>query len=367
MPYVVLSDPHCHKWSLYSTTLASGVNSRLQLILDEMNRAAETLLAAGGSTLVIAGDIFHVRGSIDPEVLNPAQDVIRGIMDQGISIEMIPGNHDLAGKETTALGSSIQTLSETFSAEGSIRVFNTPSLLGKTAISAGRAFLPWCPDNQRLINQAEELAAEAAKSNLKDYDLFIHAGIDGVLPGMPDHGLTAARLQALGFRNVFAGHYHNHKDLGGGVYSIGATTHQTWGDVNTRAGFLLVNDDGTVQHYDSNAPKFVDISGLSETDMEIDAIGNYARFRGAAMKTEDVKELREWLLSVGAKGVSIEVAKAAVSARASAPSSSGKSLDQSVLDFIDEDKDLAAHIDRAVVKREAAAVLATSRAIYEEA
>lgn len=367
MTYAILSDLHAHKWSVYSSVSTDGINSRLRIILDEMMRAAETLTSLDGNTLVIAGDIFHVRGAIDPEVLNPTQDVFRQIMDMGVNIEMIPGNHDLAGKETTSLGSSIQTLSETFSAEGTIRVFNSPALLGKTATSAGRAYLPWCSDTTRLINQAEELALEAAKTGLENYDLFIHAGIDGVLPGMPDQGLSAERLAKLGFRRVFAGHYHNHKDLGDGIFSIGATTHQTWGDVETRAGFLIVENDGTVQHYDSHAPKFVDISGLDETEMQLQADGNYARFRGAAMKTEDVKDLRHWLYSIGAKGVSIEVAKTAVSARASAPSSSGKSLGQSILDFIDDTKDIPAHIDRDAVKKAASDVLTTSAAVYEEA
>lgn len=367
MTYGLISDPHAHKWSMYSSVNTDGVNSRLRIILDEMARAATTLQSLGGNTLVIAGDIFHVRGAIDPEVLNPTQDVFRQIMDMGVHIEMIPGNHDLAGKETTALGSSIQTLSETFSAEGSIRVFNTPTLLGKTSQTPGRAFLPWCPDTNRLINQAEDLAAEAAKSGLENYDLFIHAGIDGVLPNMPDHGLSAERLAKLGFRHVFAGHYHNHKDLGGGVFSIGATTHQTWGDVNTRAGFLIIEDDGTVRHYDSHAPKFVDISGLDEDEMQMQADGNYVRFRGASMKGEEVKELREWLFSIGAKGVSIEVARTATAARATSPSSSGKSLGESVMSFIDDTKDIPAHIDRAEVKKAASDVLTTSAAVYEEA
>ena len=48
-------------------------------------------------------------------------------------------------------------------------------------------------------------------------------------------------LAKLGFRRVFAGHYHHHCSFEDGkVWSIGATTHQTASDIGTKAGFLLV-------------------------------------------------------------------------------------------------------------------------------
>src|SRR5690606_5731344 len=118
MSYGVVSDLHCHKWTAFSVPSTDGVNSRLRIILDNLLRAARELAARSIGHMVITGDIFHVRGSLDPEVLNPTQEVFRQILDMGISIHMIPGNHDLAGKETTQLGSSIQTLAETFSTEG---------------------------------------------------------------------------------------------------------------------------------------------------------------------------------------------------------------------------------------------------------
>lgn len=366
MPYAVVSDLHCHKWSAYSTTNADGVNSRLRIILEELKRTAQEIAALGGSTLVIAGDVFHVRGSLDPEVLNPTQAVFREIMDMGISIYMIPGNHDLAGKETTELGSAIQTLSETFSSEGSIRIFNAPTLLGKTAAAPAMAFVPWCSSTEKLLNEIEELAGEADKRGfLAETDLFIHAGIDGVLPHMPDHGLTAERLAKIGFRNVFAGHYHNHKDLGDGVYSIGATTHQTWSDVGSRAGFLIVEGD-VVRVFDTHAPKFVDVTGLDEEEMALEADGNYVRFRGGVMKSEDVRELREFLFSSGAKGVSIQVAREQTAARGSTPVR-GVTLEQSVASFVDTTKDIPAHVDRKEVKKAALEILANTRTVREEA
>ncbi|MER9176261.1 metallophosphoesterase [Mesorhizobium sp. M0955] len=367
MNYGVVSDLHTHKWSLFSTVDPDGVNSRLRIILDELLRAAEEIQSIGGKTMVIAGDIFHVRGSIDPEVLNPLQAVIRKILDMGITILAIPGNHDLAGKETTELGSAIQTLAETFSSEGSIRVFNMPTLLMGAVGDTSLAFVPWQTSNEALLHQAGKLAADARKEGvLERTDLIIHAGIDGVLAGMPDHGLTAERLADLGFRNVFAGHYHNYKNLDHGVFSIGATTHQTWSDVDAKAGYLLVDDAGGVTYRASHAPSFVDVSGMDEDDMIEAADGNYVRFRGEQMSNDDIKELRNFLLAKGAKGVSIQAPKIAVTARTGAPTKTGQTLDQSVAGFIEASKDIPAHVDREEVKRQAADVLSKARATYEE-
>jgi DNA repair exonuclease SbcCD nuclease subunit len=369
MPYAVASDLHAHNWSSFSTLNQDGVNSRLRIMLDELERAAAGLMLSGGDTLVIAGDIFHSRGNLNPEVLNPVQSAFQRILDSGVSIYMIPGNHDLVGNETTELGSAIQTLSSTFSEAGEIRVYNKPTLVEN--IKAGDtcfAFVPWHSTTEGMLKAAKKLALDARQKGIIEHtDLFIHAGIDGVLTDMPDHGLSASKLSDLGFRNVFAGHYHHHKDMGKGVYSIGASTHHTWKDVNTKAGFLLVDDAGAVQFQASHAPSFVDVSGMDEDEIALTAKGNYVRFRGDEMSPDDVKELRDFFRKSGSLGESIQVAKKPVQARAGGPTKTGMSLEASVNGFIDGSKDIPAHIDRDEVKRQAAAVLAHVRSTYEEA
>lgn len=364
MTYAIVSDLHCHKWSAYSAVDADGVNSRLRIILDELMRAGKEVLAAGGQTVVIDGDIFHVRGSLDPEVLNPTQNTIRLLMDMGVRIEAIPGNHDLVGNETTELGSAIQTLSETFSTLGTIEVFNEPRLVFGPQ---PRAFVPWVKSVPALLKEIEKLA-KLAGGEIGDYDLHIHAGIDGTIATMPDHGLDAATLAGFGFRHVFAGHYHNHKDHGDGVFSIGATTHQTWSDVGSKAGFLIVHDDGRVEFFNSHAPEFVDVSGMSENDMTLLADGNYVRYRGQQMTPAQARELREFLVDSGAKGVSIQAPRPATNLRQSArPTSGALTLAQSIDQFVDQAKTIPAHLDRNEVKKRCADVLAKAQEVVEEA
>lgn len=361
MTYAVLSDLHLHNWSIFSKTDPDGVNSRLRASLNEIERAADVLLAAGGREMIIAGDIFHQRGVIDPEVLNPARETFHRVVDKGVHIYAIPGNHDLKSRDTKALSSAVENLNGIDGRGGQFRVFNEATI---PQVSLHQFLMvPWEPDTDALL-EILKTKASSIGSSAASMDVFIHAGIDGVLPTMPAHGLTAADLSGLGFKRVMAGHYHNHKDLGSGIYSIGALTHQNWGDVGSRAGFLIV-DDANVTFHDTQAPKFEDISGLDEVDMELLCDGNFVRFRGPEMTQSDINELRKQLQDWGALGVSIEVPRAASGATARPATTTGKSLEQSVDGFVKASTTIPAHVDRDKVAKRASEVLASARSTSE--
>lgn len=324
-PFGIISDSHNHEWSAFATTLPSGVNSRLQIILDETKRCAAEVRKAGGDTLYHGGDLFHVRGSLAPTVLNPTIDCYREILESGVKIVINAGNHDLAGKEASRVSSAITAL------EGvGCQVVNRPNYGSFDRM----VVIPWIPNIEELKKAIEYVDP----ADRKGCDLLLHAPVDGVIPGLPDHGLTDAYLAGLGFRRVFCGHYHNHKDFSNGVYSIGNLTPQTWSDVGTKAGFLIVTPT-TVKWHKSHAPGFVEIDGATDPD-EIPLIvdGNYVRVRIHSAKAADVEAMRQFLTDSGAKGVTILQIKdpsAAVSMRAGGTLlKAGVTLEQSVNDFI---------------------------------
>lgn len=363
MTYGIFSDPHNHQWSSFAETLPDGTNSRLAATLTEFTRAGAEVLAAGGRTLVCAGDIFHTRGSIDPEVLNPVRDAFRAVNDSGVDILIIPGNHDLKSRDTRRLSSAVENLVYESLEGKKTEVFNVPSF--SNASGELVAFVPWRETIPSLLVDIEQIAVKAADMGvLAQTDLFIHAGIDGVLSGVPAHGLTAEKLGKFGFRRVFAGHYHNHANMGHGVYSIGALSHQTWSDIGTKAGFLLVTDT-TVTFRESRAPQFIDISGRPEDEIELLAPGNFVRFRGDPMTQAEVNELRDGLRKMGAKGVSIEVPRKTTALRQAAPAK-GQTLDQSIEGFV-KVATLPPTVDRQRVLTRAIETLNTSRAVTEEA
>lgn len=353
-PYAILSDQHCHNWNSFSTTTSSGINSRLEIILDELERAANELIAAGGETMVFAGDLFHVRGSIDPEVFNPTQERIKRLLRR-VKIIAIPGNHDLKGRETTEIGNAIKTLGDL----DGFTVIEKPC----TKSSVRVLMVPWMSkvDDLRAFLQ-ETVAAAPHDWNAGDHDLVIHAPVDGVL-NIPDHGLAPQELADLGFKRVFSGHYHNHKSFcGDKVFSIGATTHQKWSDIGTKAGYLLVYDDRVV-YQASHAPSFVEITDETpEDEMELIADGNYVRVRGFQFDDAEVNKFRRQLEAWGAKGVTFQIERVTANARTGTTTKpKGTTLEQSVDKFID--RMAPAHIDK--VRTRCAEVLADARALAE--
>ena len=298
MSYILSSDWHCHAWTQFAKTLEDGFNDRLGHILHEIERQAVTAHKKGIKRIFCAGDVFHVRGSIKPTVFNPVASRLAYCTDTyGVEFVLIPGNHDLEGAETEELSSAISTLS----AIPGVTVVNEPTVFEEECV----VMIPWHNTREGLLEAIDCIELEGRS----DYDLILHTGINGVIIGMPHHAWAASELAALGFGRVFCGHYHHHvvfEETHEGypvtVTSIGALTHQTWSDVGTKAGFMIV-DREDARHVPSEAPEFV---ALDEGFDVADAKGNYVRVKGIEMTHEEIAPLREALFAEGAKGVIID-------------------------------------------------------------
>lgn len=338
--YGVVSDQHMHGWSAFAETLPTGINSRLQITIDELIRAAKEVKARGGKTLIDAGDVFHVRGSLAPSVLNPVEDAYRHIIDDlGMEVAILAGNHDMEGKTSHRISNAITTLEKL-----GCKIINEPSVLPELKI----AMVPWNPKLDTTPATADKPEVLGLRDQIKnlpltpaqraEYALFIHAPLDGVILGLPDKGFTAAELASYGFKYVFSGHYHNHKDMGDGVFSIGPTTQQNWGDIGSKAGYLIVSESNGVEWRASNAPEFVAIDNTTDPD-EIPLIvpGNYVRVTLNSNKASDKNAMRDYLLKQGAVGVSILPSKSVVAtATRSAKINAGATMEGSITEFIKE-------------------------------
>jgi len=325
-PYGVISDTHHHNWSAFAVTLATGINSRLQQILDETMRCAKAVKDAGGDTIYHGGDLFHVRGSIAPSVLNPTMDTYKKILDMGIKIVINAGNHDLEGKESSRLSSAITAL------EGiGCSVVNEPDY----AHYDDMVIIPWIQNLTKLREAIEHV--DPVDRPL--CDLLLHAPMDGVIVGIPDHGLDPAWLAGLGYRRVFCGHYHHHKEAAPNVFSIGSLTPQTWGDIGAKAGFLIVTEK-EVKWHASHAPSFVEIDASTDpAEVPLIVDGNYVRAKINSTKHSDTETARGYLNSCNAAGVTIIpiAVSAGTSARAgsgAAVMTTGSSTSESIGNFI---------------------------------
>jgi DNA repair exonuclease SbcCD nuclease subunit len=330
MIYGLMADLHLHAWSAFSSMTPEGVNSRLKGLLNEIERAAAEVKAAGGDTLVMAGDVFHVRGSVSPVVLNSTRDCMQRIVDSGVNIVIMPGNHDLEGKHSTRLSSAVTALEMR-----GVSITNAPTYLMKPRM----VLVPWVENIDDLKAAIAALDTGASGFFRQETDLILHAPIDGVIKGLPAHGLNPEYLADLGYKRVFAGHYHHHKRFDCDVHSIGALAHHTWSDVNSKAGFLLVHDD-KVEYRKSHLPEFIDLSQLVglDPDEELPFLvdGNFIRVKVESSKVKDVEAARKELLDMGAKAVLVQAQPKPTerTSTSGAVSVSGSSLEVSVTDFV---------------------------------
>lgn len=330
-PFGVISDAHVHNWNQFSKVLGTGVNNRLQHILNEITTAAADVRAAGGKTMYITGDLFHVRGSVSPMVLNPLIDTLECITEDGVDVIVLTGNHDLESRNSEALSNACESLRKI---QG-VAIVSTPTLFATDKV----AMVPWFDSNDDVRKHILALKSEIeAMDDVDNWTLMLHVPVNGVLIGIPDHGFYAKELEMYGFKRVFSGHYHNFKEFPGEVYSVGATTHQTWNDVGTVAGHLIVSDAG-VEQIKSSAPHFVnyDVS-WSDDDAEEAVKGNYVQVKLGEADDDEVEMIKDHIVGLGALGCvvqAIPVPKGTATKRAAA-SIKAPTVDESIGKWVND-------------------------------
>lgn len=318
-PFVIVSDLHFHNWSAFAGVNEEGINTRLFTLMQEVAKAAEVLQAAGGKRMYVAGDVFHVRGRVAPSVFNPVQVLFETLVESGIEVIILAGNHDIEGKESNDLGSAVTAL----------RSVGCTTVSSQGGIHTGVVLVPWSEDRAYVLSELKRM-------DNSDLYAIIHAPVNEVIKGLPPNGLDPDELNALKYKAIFAGHYHNHKQVREKVWSIGAIAHHTWSDVDSKAGYILVDRSG-VHYRASHAPRFIEIvPGMSEMDMQLEADGNYIKARLETSSLIEIADCRQMLLDAGALGVSIiaEPAKMTV-ARTTAGITKGETLEASIEKFVD--------------------------------
>lgn len=338
--YGIVSDIHLHNWSAFASILASGENDRLRITLDELYKSAVLMADQGCKRMYIAGDLFHVRGKITPSVLNPTLATFKRIMEL-IDVRIIPGNHDLESDDSKELTNATQAL-----AALGCTVVTDPTVFHDDSV----AMVPWEPSLSELKKTLKKLYDHSEPKTA-----IIHAPLNGVIPGIPDHGLEAKELAGLGYKYVFCGHYHNRVDFKNGVWSIGALTHQTWNDVNTGAGYLIVSGD-TVEAFDTDAPAFVDYDEtLDDKAAHQLCVGNYVRVKLGEASEKEIQMIRELVKSeYEAKAVTVHALPKKTTTARPATIKAGASIEASVSEYVDNSD---TSVDKAALNRECTAIL----------
>lgn len=304
MKIAIISDTHLHNWTQFAHVTNDGINSRLKVILRQMEWVAQVAKNTFGcSALIHCGDLFHVKNGIPTSVLIPTRatiDKMRSffpyIEDNRLDNNMIflAGNHDLEFADGRQSGASTNLFAP----------MTTHDAKTFASFSNVFTFLPW----QQNVDVWKETFLKICKSRSDGFSqchyVFTHAPLDGAVAGVPEFGINQAWLDQIGFKGkIFAGHYHNHKAVSPQLISVGALCHHTWNDVGSKAGFIVLDTkENDWQFFESKTPQFVDLDLTPEAKIT----GNYVRIT-ADGSIEEANKIKDQLFEAGALGAVVNL------------------------------------------------------------
>jgi hypothetical protein len=117
--------------------------------------------------------------------------------------------------------------------------------------------------------------------------------------------------------------------------------HQTWSDVDTKAGYIIVDPDANeVTHYNSSLPSFIDLdlsnrAYYSDEEASLLCEGNYIRVKMGQATESEIRQIKETIIKdYHALGCIVEATPVSQSTQRTATISSGASLQKSISEWI---------------------------------
>lgn len=182
--------------------------------------------------IIHLGDYYDHRKYINFKALNHNRKTfLEPMRDLGMSMDIIPGNHDVAYKNTNDLCSLKELLG--FFVEN-VNIVMEPRVMDYAGCKI--ALLPWInPENQAASMRFVETCGASILGG--------HLELDGfdMMPGVPSHGGMDPKLFGR-FEQVWSGHYHT-KSQKGNVHYLGTQFEMTWADVNDPKYFHVFDTD----------------------------------------------------------------------------------------------------------------------------
>jgi len=298
LPLAFAADLHIHAYKAHSRLLDGLWNSRVHFAMHALANVCAIAKQNEAMDIILAGDIFHVRGALRPSTLTSTITMLKRLIGRGHRFWIIPGNHDMEGS-SAEWATSVDSLSGLL---GAVTVFKEPT---NTLVGGHRiAFIPYTHD------------IETFKKLVKAYDgsvdiIVCHQGIDDFKPmaGMPDTGLSAKWLAENFSGEIYAGHYHS-PAINGRIAQIGSMTQLDFGDEGSTRGVLIRSDAGVALH-EVRHPKFLTIditaNGKVMLPSPSEVKGNFIRIVSKSAK--DAATAKALCTDYGAESITIQLVR----------------------------------------------------------
>ncbi len=270
---LVFSDHHAHPFPYGAKeVLHNGVlvNSRLLDSVGVLNQMHKYASDHNIKTVVFGGDLFHTREGVSTDAYNLTLDALSDLL-YGRKSFLMTGNHDY--HDRAGLVHSLEGFKYWSQFNLKIcdwRANNMYVVRGARDTAYTLCFVPYTEHRADAAQAIKNFASAKADGPKL---LFAHLGMQGATVGsdyvlVNDNDIALEDVPYKQFAGCLFGHYHQHQKLFPNGWYIGASHPHTWGDVNTRRGFLhvrLYTDYIDFDFIESDAPRFL---ALHESDLE---------------------------------------------------------------------------------------------------
>jgi len=225
MKVAILNDTHC------------GVRNSSDIFLDYQERFYTEvffpyLKEHGINNILHLGDYYEHRKFVNFKALNAnRKHFLEPMRDMGITMDIIPGNHDVYFKNTNEL-CSLKELLGYFTSN--VNIIMKPTVLDYDGCKV--AALPW-------INNSNYAEYTQWALNCEASILGGHLELEGfeMMAGITNpHGMNAEIFSR--FELVMSGHFHT-KSHQGNVHYLGSQMEFTWADVDDPKYFHILDTE----------------------------------------------------------------------------------------------------------------------------
>lgn len=297
---VVYWDEELGEFIQEDTAYSFPINSRLLDGLNALIQIRKYCVKTNIKVLVIAGDLFHKRGSLSTSVYNNAYRVLESFKKTNIEVFILPGNHDQVSNmdypENSLYGlkniANIQEFTNTHTLDSDNSVLFLPFSKSKEVVLAG------------LHEEIEKL------DSIQNCILFAHLGISGSFVGKNNYAnkdeFDAEDLCYDQFKYVVLGHYHKPQMIIGtkNMFYCGAPLQHNFNDEGELRGFWVID---TSKRYDIrfkplDCPGFITVTEDNIEEIE-ETEGKFIRLQATPANVEDL------LSSLQVENVRVELQK----------------------------------------------------------
>lgn len=186
----------------------------------------------GVKQIIHLGDYYDHRKYVNFKALNHNRKTfLEPMRALGMSMDIIPGNHDVVYKNTNELCSLKELLGYFIE---NVNIVMEPKVIEYDGCKI--ALLPW-------INEENHAASMRFIETCNASILGAHLEVDGfdMMKGMPSHGGLDPQIFSR-FEQVWSGHYHT-KSNKGNIHYLGTQFEMTWADVDDKKYFHIFDTD----------------------------------------------------------------------------------------------------------------------------